>query len=160
QGRQNETGGRRGDQPMVKQTLAALVLILVTISETRAGYPPQKSKELLVDRVRKSMDRGIQFLRDQEKGRGNWEVDQLSFLIEGGWTSLALLALLNAGVPPDDPIIDRGLRYLRTVQPKNTYVDSLQAMVFAEAGRTEDRVRIQRNVNWLIQSMIRDQFGK
>src|SRR5262249_54898684 len=67
-----------------------------------------------------------------------------------------LLALLNAGVKPADPVIKRGLEYLRTVQPQYTYVVSLQTMVYAEAGYNEDKERIQNNVNWLIRARVMD----
>src|SRR5206468_8684623 len=83
-------------------------------------------------------------------------VDVASVGWQGGWTSLAMLALLNAGVSPDDPIIEGGLKTLRQIEPKQTYVVSLQTMVFAETGRNEDRERIQRNVDWLIDAMVRD----
>ena len=55
---------------------------------------------------------------------------------------------------PNDPIIDRSLRFLRTIEPSMTYVVSLQTMVFAEAGRSEDRLRIQRNVEWLVRTRV------
>src|SRR5712692_3146704 len=106
-----------------------------------------KPREPLVERVRKAIDAGVRYLRDQEKGNGNWEaVDKASVSMPGGWSSLAMLALLNAGVSPEDPIIERGLKYLRQVKLQHTYVVSLQTMVFAETARNEDRERIQRNV--------------
>lgn len=74
----------------------------------------EKPKEPLVQQVRKAIDAGVRFLRDQEKGNGNWEaVDKASVAMPGGWTSLAMLALLNSGVQSEDPIIERGLKSLR-----------------------------------------------
>ncbi|HLJ94323.1 MAG TPA: DUF4159 domain-containing protein [Gemmataceae bacterium] len=129
-------------------------LALLTLVPLRAA---EKSKEPLVERVRKAIDAGVRYLRDQEKGTGNWEaVDKSSVGMPGGWSSLAMLAMLNAGVRPDDPIIERGLKYLRTVERRQTYVVSLQTMVFAETGRNEDRQRIQANVDWLIAGMVRE----
>ena len=97
----------------------------------------------------------MRFLRDKERGTGDWEhINPASLPIPGGWTALATLALLNSGVKPDDPIIDRSLRFLRTIEPSMTYVVSLQTMVFAEAGRSEDRERIQRNVDWLVRTRV------
>src|SRR5205814_97418 len=72
----------------------------------------------------------------------------------GGSTALALLALLNCGVKPDDPLIQRGLEYLRKVEPHDVYVVGLQTMVFTEAGDPKDLTRIQRNVDWLIQAQV------
>ena len=140
---------------------AVVLILLAGVCRPVTAQQPAKPRELLVDQVRKALDRGVQYLRDQEKGRGNWEdVDQASVIMRGGWTSLAMLALLNAGVKPDDPIIDRGLKYLRTIEPSKTYVVALQTMVFAEAGHSQDRVRIQRNLDWLVSSMVRDKDGK
>jgi hypothetical protein len=117
-----------------------------------AGFTHAADKEEpLVNKVRTAIDRGVQYLRDVERGNGHWEVDGVqSQGRRGGWTSLAMLALLNAGAKPDDPIIDRGLRFLRDIPPEHTYVVGLQTMVFAAAGRAEDRERIQRNADWLI----------
>src|SRR5581483_5939147 len=130
--------------------LVAVALILVFLQSANPLQAADHSKDLLVDQVRKAIDRGIRFLREQENGQGSWEAaNNTSALYKGGWTSLAMLALLNAGVQPSDPIIDRGLKYLRKLPPEFTYVVSLQTMVFVEAGRNEDRERIQRNVDWL-----------
>src|SRR5207237_1335753 len=100
---------------------------------------------------------GVDFLRKQEDGKGSWErSDLVNAGMPGGYTSLALLALLNAGVKPDDPTIERGLTYLQKIEPQKTYVVSLQTMVFAEAGRKEDQLRIQRNVDWLLATRLFD----
>jgi hypothetical protein len=116
-----------------------------------------KSKEPLVQRVQRAIKSGIELLREKENGTGSWETqEQGSGNFPGGYTSLAMLALLNAGVKPSDPIIDRSLKYLRTVEPEYTYVVALQTMVFAELGRNEDRERIERNVKWLIDKRLMD----
>jgi hypothetical protein len=117
------------------------------------GVQAAPKEEPLVNKVRDAIDRGVQYLRDVERGNGHWEVDGVqSQGRKGGWSCLAMLALLNAGVKPDDPIIERGLKFLRDVKPEHTYVVGLQTMVFAAAGRPEDRERIQRNADWLIEA--------
>jgi hypothetical protein len=120
-----------------------------------AGWPSVRAEDApLVVKVRKAIDRGVAFLRSEENGNGNWEKDRESLKVPGGVTSLAALALLNAGVKPDDSIIDRVLRYERSVEPAWTYGVALQIMVLAEAGRDQDRIQIQKNVNWLINSRL------
>jgi hypothetical protein len=107
----------------------------------------------LVDQVRRAIDNGIRYLRQKEEGRGHWEIEAaVNQAHPGGQSALALLALLNCGVKADDPVIQRGLKYLRTVEPRSTYVVGLQTMVFVEAGQAEDKQRIQRNVDWLIKT--------
>jgi hypothetical protein len=142
---------------MRRACYALLFLFPFSIFLFPASRAAERPRELLVDQVRKAIERGVQYLRDQEKGTGNWDnIDKASVGMQGGWTSLAMLALLNAGVKPDDPIIERSLKYLRTVEPSKTYVVALQTMVFAETGHTEDRLRIQRNVDWLINAMVKE----
>jgi hypothetical protein len=115
--------------------------------------PPAEAKsksEPLVEKVRKAIQGGIKYLRSQQLADGSWEIYQISTLQPGGTTALALLALLNAGVPPEDKMVKKGLEYLRKIDSKHTYVTSLQTMVYAEARQTADSIRIQRNVDWLI----------
>src|SRR4051794_36915906 len=115
----------------------------------RAGVAPEES---LADRVRGAIDRGVKSLRSQQRETdGSWEIHlALTTSNPGGQTSLALLALLNAGVPVNDPAVQRGLKYLRRITSDRTYVVALQTMVFAQAGEGIDRGRIARNVRWLL----------
>lgn len=142
----------------------SFLLALLFAVASPAFVAAQAKEDPLVDKVKRGIDRGVQFLKDQERGRGNWEVDVDGKILDrpGGWTSLALLALINCGVPVDDPAIKRGLDYLRTIPPSQTYVVGLQTMVFALAGQGVDRERIQRNVNWLLDARMRDgwTYGK
>lgn len=110
--------------------------------------------EPLVEKVRIAIQRGVQFLKDQEDGKGNWERDSIAARFAGGESALAMLALLNAGVSPDDPVMQRGLANLRKIKPQYTYVVALQTMVLSLAGKPEDRVQIQANVNWLQDSRV------
>ena len=55
-----------------------------------------------------------------------------------------MLALLTAGVPADDPVVRRGLPYIRGLKPKNTYVVGLQTMVLAEVGEAKRPARRSR----------------
>src|SRR4051794_27900394 len=109
-------------------------LLLFALALVPASAQPP-AQDALVDKVQKAIDKGINYLKLQEKNRGNWEEDvDAKVLRPGGWTSLALLALLNAGVSPNEAIIKRGLEYLRKVDPAQTYVVGLQTMVFAQTG--------------------------
>ncbi len=85
---------------------------------------------------------------------GSFERDKPCITYPGGWTSMAVLALLNAGVPVEDAHVKKGLAYLRKLEPGKTYVRAMQTMVFVEAGQPEDRQRIRDNVNWLIDARV------
>ncbi len=131
--------------------VAASGFLLLCLAPTAAAFQgPKRGGENLVEDVKRAIEKAIQFLKDQEQGRGNWEVDGESNARRGGWTALAMLALLNAGVKPEEPIIQRSLKYLRGIHPEQTYTVGLQTMVFVQAGQPQDKPLIQRNVEWLI----------
>jgi hypothetical protein len=140
---------------MSPQRMVASLVTMLVLASSCPSWAADPEPEQLVDRVRRSIDRSVQFLRDMERGSGHWERDQLAANYKGGCTSLALLALLNAGVKPDDPAVSRGLKWLRKIEPRQTYVVGLQTMVFAEVNSPRDRILIQENANWLLDARVR-----
>src|SRR5205807_1051983 len=80
-----------------------------------------------------------------------WEIDVPK---DGGESALAILALLNSGLKPDDPMIKNGLGYLRRLKSDQTYIRALQAMVLAEAALPEDKALLSDHVQWLLDARI------
>jgi|GEM_PF-5113366 len=126
---------------------------LVPVKATNHAVREQQ-EESLADRVTKAIDKGVAFLRSQENGKGHWEVDGETPARQGARSSLAMLALLQAGVKTDDPMMIRGMAFLRKIALQQIYTVSLQTMVFVQAGFAEDRPLIKRNVDWLIRLRI------
>jgi hypothetical protein len=136
----------------MKRLLAGMLALALLLALTPAVRPAADDDDL-VDKVKKSIDAGVAYLRASQRG-GNWEVAAPNF--PGGLTSLALLALLTSGVSVSDQAVQDGLEYLRGIEPKDTYVVGLQTMVFALADQAADRPRIRRNVEWLLDSRLPD----
>ena len=135
-----------------------LILPILTVCMFVSPICAQPAEqEDLVGRVKKSIDRGVGFLRREQTANGSWErggIGGVGFTT-GGQSCLAMLALLNAGVPPTDPVVQQGLNYVRQLPAQGTYVVGLQTMVLAEIGQPKDLITIQRNVNFLLASMDR-----
>ncbi|MEZ6141962.1 MAG: DUF4159 domain-containing protein [Zavarzinella sp.] len=131
------------------------LICLLTISMFAGSA---SAEEALAARVRQSMDRGIKFLKEQQRfgggDRWDWESSTITVAQPGGPSCLAMLALLTAGVPTDDAVVKRGLTYIRSLVPMHTYVVGLQTMVLQQAGDVRDLNLIQRNVNWLIDAAV------
>lgn len=126
--------------------VVALGLGLLVLTPARADERPD---DQLVTKVDKAIKDGVKYLRRHQRG-GNWERDVGATVYNGGWTSLAVLALLSSGVSPKDEAVARGLAYLRKIKSNQTYVVALQTMAFAQAGQGADRERIRDNVKWLL----------
>jgi hypothetical protein len=138
--------------------LLVVVLGLALVVTPRAAEPDKKAAEAdLAEKVRKAIERGVKVLRDREDGNGNLDRVGTTNFAPGGPTALATLALLNSGVSPDDELVQRLLKYLRKFEPKEdsaTYTVGLQTMVYVTANQKEDKERIQRNVDWLVQARL------
>ena len=104
------------------------------------------------EQVARAIDRGVAYLKRQQNADGTWP-DQPAYT--GGVTALCTLALLNAGVPPDDEAMQKALALsARAASPTQTYVVSLQTMVFCAAEPEKDLLLIRRNVKWLEDTQI------
>ena len=110
----------------MKNLLTALVAVAVLVAPLAAAA----GADITADAVRKAIRSGVKFLEGQQKPDGSWEEFKG---YPAGTTALCTLALLYAGVDPDDPNDDhvaRALRNLVATDPATTYVVSLETMVF------------------------------
>jgi hypothetical protein len=142
-----------------------ICLMLLVAAALGPGEPlwaqARDRRELTPERVRAAIRNGVEFLKAHQGKDGSWEHLALSTgRYKGGLTALAMLALLESGVPPDDPTVADGLRYLRALQSEDTYVVALQTMVLAHARPEQDQNQIKANVDWLRQTIKRDANGR
>lgn len=140
---------------MVTSRICGIALVLLSLAAR-----PVQAADVTAEAVRQAIERGQDFLRRQQQGDGSWPDGSHP---RGGVTALVMLALLESGMKPEHSTIDHGLRNLRTVRPSggqlagvsNTYVVSLQTMVYCLARPREDIGRIKENVAWLEDAQIR-----
>jgi hypothetical protein len=138
-----------------------IVAAVMALMPGLLGAQARNANELTPERVRAAIRNGIEYLKAHQGRDGSWE--HLSITAgrnKGGLTALAMLALLEAGVDPDDQTIVDGLRYLRALQSEETYVVALQTMVLAHAKPEQDQNQIKANVDWLKQTAKRDVNGR
>ena len=106
---------------------------------TIGGFVAQAQADVTAEQVREAIDRAVEYLKRQQKPDGSFSQPQPGY--PGGVTALCTLALLNAGVEPEEKHVRLALDYLEKIRPQRTYVVSLQTMVFAKAGPDRDRYR-------------------
>ena len=130
-------------------SLRVLLAIATAIIATTAGHA---HAAIEAADVLASIDRGREYLIREQSPRGQWD-DMGSY--PGGVTSLCTLALLNSGVEPDEPVIQRALRFLRENELNKTYSVALQTMALCAAEPKRDRLLIQSKVEWLEKNQIK-----
>ena len=128
--------------------LAAGVLAAAVASPRRSAA--QTAATVTSAQVRKAVQRTVAYLRQRQGRDGNWPGGGH----RGGSTALALLGLLHAGVPANDPAVVRGLEALDRVPNEATYVVSLKAQVYALLEDRKYAAKLQAAANWLAKSQL------
>ncbi len=114
--------------------------------------PVVSQDPLTAERVRESIKRGVNFLKNSQQD-GRWPKYRL---YTGGSTALATLALLNAGVPESDPVLQSSMRVLLNLPREKTYTVSLRVMALATADPQGKRFKgdIGRDIQWLLERQV------
>ena len=115
------------------------IVLIVTIGRPIAA-------EVTEEQVKRSIDRGISYLKSSQNARGSWN-DVVN--APGGVACLCTLAMLNCNVPLDDPAMVKALDHVKNLKVRKTYAVSLQTMVLCLASPNISRPRIRQNVQWL-----------
>jgi hypothetical protein len=127
--------------------LAALVMSVSVMQPARG--------EVTAAQVDEAIRTGTAYLlKRQDRATGNWTEYKGE---PGGLTALCTLALLNSGMPKDDPQIKAALDYLeRLDDPRQTYSASLMIMAFCQADPAKYRLKIGKLATWLEGNQIQD----
>jgi hypothetical protein len=128
--------------------LTLVVSALQPFPATPAAEPP-----LPPEAIDRAITKARDWLVKQQDPDGSW-IAMRSDDKRVGATGLVLLALANAGLPPDHPAMQRGVAWLRAETPDDTYAVSLQTMALAMISPDADRAILQRNVTWLEEGQV------
>src|SRR6476620_9226591 len=138
-------------RPALAQVLTLAVVAIVATPIATAQMP--KERPIDAAQVMAAIEYGKKYLQQEQLPRGNWP----EFTgYDGGVTALCTLALINSGVPLDDPSVRQGVSYLRGLELNKTYNVALQTMVLCAAEPKRDMLLIRRNVQWLEAHQIKD----
>lgn len=107
-----------------------LTLVVFAAFASTPVFAQQPKNELTEKQVKEAIERGKQYLIQQQADNGSWSA--LEYTV--GKSSLALVTLINCGMVLEDEPVQRGLKYLRSVrEPDLTYEISLHIMALAAA---------------------------
>lgn len=138
-----------------------LVYALTAAQEPAATASPEK--------IREAIDRGIKYLHKQKGQERNWELNAPFQLgdYKGGITTLVCLALLEAGVKPNDVLLKDSLGFVRRVKLVKTYTLGLRMTVLAHILRNypnqsdgQDKILLSQDRQQLMQDAEREKNGR
>lgn len=95
-----------------RRIMAVLAWVLIATSSLQAVDQ---------DTIDAAVERGMFALRKQQSPGGSWDYTPYNV----GSTSLAALTLLECGAKPEDPAVQRAVRYVRTAAPRQTNTYSI-----------------------------------
>src|SRR3569623_2433540 len=140
-----------GSQPphgVTEFSMRTTLLFVLCLAAVIAPWSRAAHAEISAEQVRESIDRGVAYLKREQKNDGAWP-DPVGY--PGGVTALCTLALLNCGVPPNDAQVQSAVNYLRKLEPSMTYSTALQTMVLCAAEPKPNLLLIRRNALWIQQ---------
>lgn len=93
------------------------------------------------DEIEAARLKGVEFLKQQQNTDGSWDYANYTT----GVTALCTLALVENGIPVNDPVVERGYRYVKRRAPnlENTYEISLAVLLLARVGDRLDKTTIR-----------------
>lgn len=128
---------------------AAIPLVLTLFSCALRGQAAQHPDELaLKPQIDQAIDRGVQYLIEQQFRDGSWGVHG-EFL--GGRTGLCLYTLLQCGVPREHSVVQRAVARLDAIEPETTYATACMILAYdALRDGREDRIEswVKKLVDW------------
>lgn len=135
---------------------STILICLLSLWLTR----PASAADLSADLVLRSIGKGQDLLRAQQRPDGSWHAEKQGDHVVG-ITSLAVMALINSGMTTRDVPVRRGLEFLRRVpsgEPRETYDAALMimALVAAHDQQRSDFARVAVLAKWLEDTQILD----
>jgi hypothetical protein len=121
--------------------LLGVILGLAQAMPLRAAQAPLPPEEQQA--VKDAITRGVDYLKRTQQKSGTWGKSDGSHLI--GYAALPGLALLECGVAPSDPLIQKAARYLRAkaADLDRTYELALGILFLDRLGDPKDKKLIQ-----------------
>jgi hypothetical protein len=137
--------------------LAAL-LVIACIPKSTPAQQANEPDEVDAAAIRKAIDRGCKYLLSQQNKDGTWGGHEN---YPGGATALCVLALLNSGVPADDPQIKKSLDFLKTEYEKpgissKIYSSALIVMVFCAVDPKAYANVIVNHAKWIAANQVKE----
>jgi hypothetical protein len=130
-------------------------LVSLTLAAA-APVPKERSEAEFLRTVDVARGKAVRFLKEKQDADGGWESLAPPYMADfkGRTSALVAVALLEAGVPANDPAVAKAVEYLLTFKPEKTDIVGLQTRVLARVDAKKYAKQIQANADWLVANAI------
>lgn len=149
---------------MPRLVLRLLVSIAIAApfasGRAEAAFPPDASS-ITAEDLDRAIDALATGLLEAKDPRRLWEPRKVpadEAKQTSGWTAIVLLALIEAGISPQDPRIADAVDTLATASLDGTYAVSVRAMVWASLPERHRR-RLEADASWLLSGFSAESRG-
>jgi len=133
--------------------MLCMALCLALSAAAPAG--PRTWRDIADTDVDRSMAEIKRYLYGQQTKQGSFRHYWYG-IPSGGTTAIALFALLEAGEPPSDPRVERGLEALVKLKTNNLYVIATRVMVLSRLARNAKyRKQLDKDMAYLTRTALR-----
>lgn len=118
-----------------------------------------EAQEVDAAAIRKAIERGCKYLLSQQNASGSWGGAGAHEQYPGGLTALCVLALINSGVPADDPQVQKALKVLSEYTvggDSKIYSSALIVMVFCAVDPIKYRQYILNHAKWIAANQVKE----
>ena len=124
--------------------VVSVLLSVITLNFSSGHLYGQISDDLL----EQTRQNGIDYLKSEQQPDGSWQWEKRQVSI----TALCTLALLENGLSERDPVVERGIQFVRRNINENDQTDAvaLSIMLLSRIGQEVDKPRLQNLTNRLI----------
>jgi hypothetical protein len=134
------------------------LLLAVAVCAALAGRaaPAAGAADVTAEQVSAAIHKAVGSLRDALKGGGAGRFRRVRNWHTEGQRALVALAMLNAGVPADDPDVAAALERVQAMPDERTYVVALKCQVLAAADPKTYARQLAAAARWLAAAQLRN----
>ncbi|MDP6438434.1 MAG: DUF4159 domain-containing protein, partial [Candidatus Brocadiia bacterium] len=142
---------RTRQPPMARRAVVGVLAVLACLVPCRPGA----GQDVTPEQLKAEMDELVEWIKAAQKDDGSW-VPAGGQRRMGGWvlgnTSLAVLALSEAGVGAGDPVLSKGLAFILKSKAVTTYEATLKLMALESVDRKRYVKQMQPATTFLIET--------
>jgi len=151
---------KRSDKT-VRCVVVGVLAVLFSVGACGQGIGVRAEGDVTSEQVRRAITNSVAYIKSRQQPDGRWGDRVVAGAVRDftadGTTCLCVLALLNAGVPANDPAVFDGLEAIVKIPNEYTYVTGIKCQVLAVVAK--DNARYARALQEAATALVKGQLN-